>query len=79
AVASNLEFNGGTVTLEHFVAKDEDTTKARNSFHLCNVIDACFLQLKFNDFLAVATSREHAMNNPVLPKTEIFCFSKANN
>lgn len=55
------------------------TAKARNSFHLCNKIDECFLQLKFNDYLAVATSREHAMNNPVLPKTEIFCFPKTNN
>lgn len=55
------------------------TTKARNSFHLCRNIDECFLKLKFDDYLAVATSREHAMNNPVLPKTNIFCFSKANN
>lgn len=37
------------------------------------------MKLKFNDYLAVALSREHAMNNPVLPKTEIFCFSKSNN
>lgn len=55
------------------------TTKARNSFHLCENTDECFLKLKYDDYLAVATSREHAMNNPVLPKTNVFCFPKTDN
>nr|QGW45458.1 ionotropic receptor 87a [Bradysia odoriphaga] len=79
AVAANLEFNGGTVTLEHFDAKDEVTTKARKSYNLCDNIDNCFYKLTFNDYLAVATSREHAMNSPVVPTSDIFCFAKADN
>lgn len=42
-------------------------------------MDECLQILRNFDNVAVSVSREHALNSPVIAKTELFCFAKANN
>lgn len=52
----------------------------RNHYTLCNNnIDKCLQLLLNNEKLAVAVSRLHAENSPVVNKDDIFCFLRENN
>lgn len=51
----------------------------RNHYELCNNINDCLVKIKYNDKIAVSVSREHAMNNLEILKSELFCFTKSNN
>lgn len=49
-------------------------------YTLCNAnIDDCLKLLLNNEKLAVAVSRLHAENSPVVNKDQIFCFTRENN
>lgn len=43
--------------------------------HRCPVVDDCLIDLFDNARLAVAVSQRHAMNNPTLPESMIYCFA----
>lgn len=43
---------------------------------LCRDINTCLMELETNNKLAVAVSRVHAMNNPFILNSKIYCFSK---
>lgn len=51
----------------------------RANFIHCENIDMCLKQLQHDEYLAVAVSRLHVKNNPVISRTELFCFSRQNN
>lgn len=42
-------------------------------------MDECLQLLRNFDNVVVSASREHALNSPVIAKTELFCFAKTNN
>lgn len=46
---------------------------------MCPDVDECLQILRNYDNVAVSVSREHALNSPVIAKTELFCFAKTNN
>lgn len=51
----------------------------RDSYQLCTEVDECLENLRNLDNVAVSVSREHALNSPLIAKTELFCFAKTNN
>lgn len=51
----------------------------REHFHHCDIIDECLQNLEFDEHLAVGLSRLHAENNPVISKTQLYCFARENN
>lgn len=52
-------------------------SKHNASYFVCKDIDICLQHLKDNEKLAVATSREHALNSPLISKQKIFCFRRS--
>lgn len=50
-----------------------------NNFVTCLDLDQCLMNLKTNKKAAVAVSRHHADNNPVIGSTQMFCFPKKDN
>lgn len=51
----------------------------RERFFLCDNVDKCARRLRHDEFLAVELSRYHAHNNPMISRSELFCFSRASN
>lgn len=51
----------------------------RDAYTQCDDTDACLAQLMHRDDLAVTVSREHALNSPVIAKSDMFCFAKSHN
>lgn len=51
----------------------------RGNFIFCENIDVCLEKLRYDEYLAVAVSRLHAQNSPTISRTEMFCFTRANN
>lgn len=48
-------------------------------FTLCPDIERCLEELKINMKLAIGLSRQHALNNPRIRRSDIFCFPPSNN
>ena len=46
----------------------------KNEFIICANVDVCLGQLAYNDAMAVAVSRKHALNNPIISSKDIHCF-----
>lgn len=76
AIDERYRFAGGTLPVSHFVGTDP---VIQSAYNLCANIDECLQQLRTVDTLAVAVSRQHAMNSPTIAKTDLFCFPKLNN
>lgn len=55
------------------------STAVRDNFRICDVPDACLKRLLYDNKLAVAVSRLHAKNSPVISQTELFCFARSVN
>lgn len=51
----------------------------RNKFLICKNIDKCLAQLQYEQNTAVAVSRHHANNCPLISSDKIFCFDRAEN
>lgn len=51
----------------------------RENFIFCDNIDDCLERLRYDEYFAVALSRLHALNNPVISRSELFCFPRENN
>lgn len=78
AIADDYQFTGG----ENLKAVFEGGASEHlvRSYVACFEMDKCLAELKTNDKLAVAISRQHAKNARIpLNDDEMFCFDKANN
>lgn len=49
------------------------------NFFICPDLDDCLRTLKEHNHLAVAVSRKHALNNPVIAQSDIYCFQEDQN
>lgn len=47
-----------------------------DGYRVCDNIDSCLDQLKWNDKLAISVSHQHARNYPPMPFTEMTCFDQ---
>lgn len=50
-----------------------------DGYYTCSDLDECLQLLKDDDNLAVAISRQHALNNPTVAQSDIFCFEENQN
>lgn len=50
-----------------------------NSVHICENINDCLATLAWNRYVAVAVSRKHAENSPVISNKDIHCFDTTQN
>lgn len=46
-----------------------------SNFEICKDIDICLMKIKTNKSIAVAVSRHHADNNPLISPLDMHCFS----
>lgn len=76
-----VNFTGGENLRAYFLEKNDSTSKYLHKvYNPCFLMDRCLENLKDNDKLAVAISRQHATNAKIsLTEDDMFCFEKANN
>lgn len=55
------------------------SSAVRENFVICDYIDECLKRLDYDLKLAVAVSRSHAQNTPVVSRSNMYCFSRSNN
>lgn len=55
------------------------STYVRKHFTLCEYIDSCLQRLEYDEKLAVALSRLHGYNSPVISRRDIYCFPPEQN
>lgn len=81
AIDAGFEFTGGENLKALFeLAKDSVDEFLRDNYKPCYEMDKCLLEIKSNEKLAVAISRQHAMNAKVpITEEDMFCFEKADN
>jgi hypothetical protein len=81
AVAADYEFAGGENLKAFFEGKDAVAAHLRENYISCFDMDKCLLEIKENGRLAVAISRQHAMNAIRVPITDLdmYCFEKTDN
>lgn len=81
AIQYGMTFYGNEDTLAHFEEKTEDkiSQKIVSKFQVCKKLDKCLQQIKRNKGTAVAVSRHHALNSPMISPLDMYCFSKSNN
>lgn len=48
------------------------------NFFICSQIDDCLQWLQSDRYMAVAASRNHALNYPPIPPPKMFCFDDSN-
>lgn len=79
ALTRHYEFTGGENLLTVFESSS-DYDGLRGIYKACFEMDKCLMEIKTNDKLAVAISRQHAINARIkLNQDDMFCFDKANN
>lgn len=84
AIAQGLHFKGSENTFNYFVSNlDSKEGKAAQyivkNFEICTDIDECLYELSTDLKLAVAVSREHSENSPLMSKMNMYCFTRSNN
>lgn len=81
AIDAGFEFTGGENLKALFeLGKDSVDEFLRDHYKPCYEMDKCLLELKNDKALAVAISRQHAMNAKVaITEEDMFCFEKADN
>lgn len=81
AIKDDYRFTGGENLKALFeVSSDDASHYLRNHYQSCMNMDQCLLEIKMDEKLAVAMSRQHAMNAKIpLNNDEMFCFDKADN
>lgn len=80
AVAGDYALTGGENLKAVFERSDKLAELLGDNYKACFEMDKCLLELKTNDKLAVAISRQHAGNARIpLDNDDMFCFDKANN
>ena len=79
AMENDFSFVGGESS-KIFFDNESILGSVKNVYKVCENLEQCLLQIKENRYLAVAISREHAINTPSdISESDMFCFSKANN
>lgn len=81
AIAANYRFTGGE-NLKAFFEEGKDYTAAhlRQTYEPCLDMDRCLLELKSDNKLAFAISRQHSLNAKVpISDKDMFCFEKVDN
>lgn len=80
AMAADYQFTGGENLKALFESSDKALLDLRYVYKPCFDMNKCLMELKFNDKLAVAISRQHAINARVpLNDEDMFCFDKSDN
>lgn len=81
AVDAEMIFYGNEDTLANFENKANDSIakKITMNFQICTDIDACLQNIQTDKKAAVAVSRHHSDNNPIISRRDMFCFTKSNN
>lgn len=80
AIAGDYQFTGGENLKAVFEGSDRVPEHLLRTYMPCFDMDKCLTELKTNDKLAVAISRQHATNARVpLDDSDMFCFDKAHN
>lgn len=80
AIAEDYQFTGGENLKAFFETSDKVSEHLRHVYKPCFEMDKCLVELKTNDELAVAISRQHAINARIpLNDDDMFCFDKADN
>jgi hypothetical protein len=81
AIKEDFRFMGGENLKALFeVSSDDASQYLRYHYQSCMKMDQCLLEIKKDEKLAVAISRQHAMNAKIpLNNDEMFCFNKADN
>lgn len=80
AIQQGFHFKGSENSNNYF--RNLDTPSANfiaKNFEICEEIDKCLAEIASDHFLAVAVSREHSENSPLMKKTNMFCFTRSNN
>lgn len=63
----------------NFIFTWQTSSTIRRNFEMCIYTDKCLKRLEFDEKLAVAVSRLHALNTPILSQSEIYCFPRTKN
>lgn len=80
AIAGKYHFTGGENLKAVFETSDKVSQHLRENYKPCLEMDKCLMKLKSDDKLAVAISRQHAINARIpLNDEDMFCFDKVNN
>lgn len=80
AIEQGFHFKGSEDAFNYF--RNLPTPAAMHiveHFEICKDIDQCLAEIAKDRFLAVAVSREHSENSPLMKKTNMFCFTRTNN
>lgn len=80
AIQQDYQFTGPDSIRDFFDGGGDDKEHLREFYENCDDIDECLYQVKYDKKLAVALSRQHALNVPMeIAEDDMFCFPKANN
>lgn len=79
AVDYEFKFTGGENVITYLYRNDSTSQYIRENFVPCKNLDECLVELRNDDRMAVASSRQHAENNKVIRDSEIFCFPRTSN
>lgn len=80
ALQQGFHFKGSENSYNYFRNLQTSTaTTIADNFEICDDIDKCLQEIANDLTLAVAVSREHSENSPLMKKTNMFCFTRTNN
>lgn len=80
AIDAQFEFVGGENLKPFFDKPDPVSNYLSDAYVACLEMDKCLLELKSDSKLAVAISRQHAMNAPIpIGDNDMFCFETKQN
>lgn len=81
AVHAKMHFYGNEDTLAHFKGKKSDKISKEivSRFKVCKDMDACLALIQIEKLVAIAVSRHHSDNNPVISPMDMSCFPKTSN
>lgn len=81
-IAQGFHYKGSENSYNYFRNLGETSPNAKyiaEHFEVCLDIDQCLAEIANDHQLAVAVSREHSENSPLMNKRNMFCFARTNN
>jgi hypothetical protein len=80
AIDEGYTFTGPDNIREFFESGGDIKDYLKEFYENCDDIDECLYQVKYHKKLAVALSRQHALNSPSpITEDDMYCFAKVNN
>lgn len=80
AIGQGFHFKGSENSFNYFRNLETPTAAhIADNFEICYDIDKCLAEIAKDLRLAVAVSREHSENSPLMKKTNMFCFTRSHN